>query len=633
MDNPFRKRASENVLDSEAFLQLVSAGPIQFILESHVHGELFDRLVVLLGTPGSGKTTLGRLFEYRNLQTLHDHQDHGSYKEVASVMKDFGAIAESGPYVLAARLVMDSEYRSIWELPYDPALKQRLFLNLIQSRCVLMWLNTLRDEGYKDSNIKFITSNTSPAAVQNIGTDSVLNLRKVATNVEDSVYRVVHALVPIVQERIPELLEVSYDPLSIISFIEVSKDELVKNLKPMIVIDDAHELHSKQFTALTEWLIRRDLQVARWLATRFDIATSANKWILKQESAEHTPGRQISRDYLVLYTNQSSTRTKKRSFKAAAGNIAERYLDLMPIFSRAGLTKLSSMLDENSPRLTTSALTRLKKQVADEIEELRITDERVQSITALIDNYSTAQNETEEVRVAMLKILAHRYSKRTPQQELFTEVVDAEPKRELVADIGILDAARIFLLHDYDRPFYYGFDSLVDAGGGNIEQFLRSADRVVSELESRIIRKRPHILDAATQHMLIKQVAEKTIQGWNFPMSDKVKTLIEHIGQLATDASLTPNAHLDHGANAYGVLQSEFDKIEDTFQDLAQVLHFAVAYNAITIVTDYSCKNQLWTLLELGGYPIINAGLTFKRGGFVEGKMSTLNEKVMGARI
>lgn len=634
MDNPFRKRASENVLESEAFLQLVSPEPVEFVLTGYEHNEIYDKLVILLGTPGSGKTTLGRLFEYRNLRTLEASKENDSYKHLAKVLVQFGAISDNGPSVLAARLVMDSEYRGIWELPYEPPLKQGLFLNLLQCRCILLWLNALKEQGIQDEQIEILTSEISPAARESIGSSSVKSLRNVATLVEEAVYKVVHSLVPLPLERIPELLTVSYDPLSTISGFKLNSPSGVSEfsvVKPMIMVDDAHELHSKQFTALTDWLIKRELRVARWVITRFDIATSVNKWIQRQDAENEQPGRQLGRDYIVLETNQSTNQQKKRSFRSAANDIASRYLELMPIFDRSKLTKLSSMLDDKYPSLPKSTVEKLRSRVNAEIHELNIAEQRIKKINELISNYSTARQESEEVRIAMLRILAYRYAKRTPQQELFAEIIDPEPKRELSADIGVLDGARLFLLHEYERPYYYGFDSLVDAGGGNIEQFLKSADAIVSTIESRLIRKKPSTLDAADQHKLIKSVAERTIQEWDFPMCNKVKALINFIGNLAQDASLTPNAYLDHGANAYGVLQSDFDKVEKDFPVLAQALHYAAAYNAVTIIPSYGCKNQMWTLLELGGYPIILHGLTFKRGGFVEGKMSSLNTAVVEA--
>ena len=64
MENPFLRRATEFLRDEEAFLAIVSPEPVTyFVGRPGKNGILYDRLVLLRGTPGSGKTTLARLFE------------------------------------------------------------------------------------------------------------------------------------------------------------------------------------------------------------------------------------------------------------------------------------------------------------------------------------------------------------------------------------------------------------------------------------------------------------------------------------------------------------------------------------------------------------------------------------------
>ena len=80
MENPFLKRAAEFLRDPEAFLAIVSPEPARVYLAPHANDALYDRLVQIRGTPGSGKTTLSRLFAYPTLATLLRNKDLSSYE-------------------------------------------------------------------------------------------------------------------------------------------------------------------------------------------------------------------------------------------------------------------------------------------------------------------------------------------------------------------------------------------------------------------------------------------------------------------------------------------------------------------------------------------------------------------------
>src|SRR6185369_4018496 len=211
---------------------------------------------------------------------------------------------------------------------------------------------------------------------------------------------------------------------------------------------------------------------------------------------------------------------------------------------------------------------------------------------------------------------------------LFPDEEGPEPSKPLRVDLGIYDGARIHLLHDYDRPYYVGFDALGDAASENAETFLHLASHIVEAAENLLIKQKPSAILAREQHKLLVERANMIVETWIFPEHRRVRTLANWIAGRCKVRTLEANAPLGHGANAYGILQDDFSRIGNENVLLAQILKFAVAYNAITLVPNYPCKDKLWCLLELGGIFIVRSGLPFKRGGFVEGTADELGRQL-----
>ena len=64
MENTFLRRATEFLRDDEAFLAIVSPEPVSYHLERPgSSGALYDRLVQLRGTPGSGQVDWDTTFD------------------------------------------------------------------------------------------------------------------------------------------------------------------------------------------------------------------------------------------------------------------------------------------------------------------------------------------------------------------------------------------------------------------------------------------------------------------------------------------------------------------------------------------------------------------------------------------
>jgi hypothetical protein len=328
---------------------------------------------------------------------------------------------------------------------------------------------------------------------------------------------------------------------------------------------------------------------------------------------------------IMLQSSVEDRRGQRLAFRKMAKDMANRYLRKMPLFVDRNLVKLADLLSTEAELLTASKQKELEAHVDIVQGKLAITSARRRSLMQVIDEYQPGNKPAPpDLRQAMLSVLMNRYAKRIPQHSLFEEE-DPEPAKPLSADLTVYDAARIHLLHSSNRPYYIGIDDLCDASSENAEQFLHLAARLVEAVATRLIRSGPPSLDAATQNKLLRQMAGEAINLWNFPQCHVVRRVVTNLAERCLDTSLAPNAPLGAGANAYGILQHEFDRIPEKYPDLARVLQFAIAYNAFTIVPRYECKKQEWCLLELGGLVILKHGLTLKRGGFLEGTAEELN--------
>src|SRR6266436_1524527 len=117
MFNPFKKRASEYLRDDEAFLVTVSPAPLlTYLTPKAASDSLYDRLVLLIGTPGSGKTTIAKLFRFPTLQTLLRLTNSADYRALADGMTEARAVDRGKATVVGCRLLLEGLHRGLWQL-------------------------------------------------------------------------------------------------------------------------------------------------------------------------------------------------------------------------------------------------------------------------------------------------------------------------------------------------------------------------------------------------------------------------------------------------------------------------------------------------------------------------------------
>lgn len=634
MDNPFKKRATEYISDAQGLLSLTSPEPLRLFFDKDA-GDQFDRLVIVVGTPGSGKTTMARLFEFDTLVTLSRSDYNRDYRQLASVLHDKGVFSDRIPAFLGFRFASGSSLRELWELPYQDSVKHSLLRSFIQVRTALGWIRKIERSEIDVSKVKLVPREDAESQAKLLRLDDVAAFRDHARAVEEEIFKIITSLVPPREEDLTSKpLSVRYDLFDAIESIQVPNIPGITDqpitVQPMLILDDAHELHSSQFADIDLWLRNRDIKIARWVMTRVDaIGHTEFRKALADELQPVRAGTTPRRDRLIKPMQRESTRVK---FRPVARDVAKRYFSQMPIFVRRGIENLDKCLREEAPTLSSAQLRDLNNQIKALETESALPASNLRALKGQVP-----ESLKPDVSAAIYRILLHREIKNRAQGDMFALEDESQQVEEDANDEPVeikksawvsrlVQGAEIQLLHDFDRPFYFGFDRLADCSTANIEQFIGLAGSLVEQVEAKIIRGREPSLDPREQHKVLLTHAREAIKQWDFPRSDSVKRMVNFIAVKCVARTTEPNAPLTQGANAFAIPQAEMDRIAEAGAELVPVLHYALAYNALSIHENYECKKRKWCLFELGGLPIIANGLPLNKGGFIEGKLSELVE-------
>jgi len=624
MANPFEKRATEYLADSEAFLAVVTPEPlITFFKQPATNGSLYDRLAIITGTPGSGKTTLARLFEYDTVQSLLRNRNASTYRSLADALTQCGVLTKLTPRILGARVPLESEYRDFWEFPYPEETRMSLTTRLLEARSVIRWLRQLSDSGVSMSEVEIVPRPGAEAALAQIGGSDGRAVLAKAREVELALYKVVRALVPPPLEALDTAISDAYHPFDVIQAISFPWENQRAVAAPLVMFDDAHSLHPLQYERLERWLAQREMRVGRWILTRLDALKPAH--VLGQEGE---PDFQRLRVITDIRLQPADRKAARPAFRKMAKDMSNRYLRQIEVFNRRRLTDFSDLLLTEPTRLSDRRLADLGQQVDAIQRRVGASEARRGELQMRVEEHlanSTTKIRTPELVLAATAIALERYGKRTPQLtlDLFSDE-EVEPNKPITVDSSLIDGARIHLHHNWGLPYYVGFDALCDASSENAEQFLHLAGRLVTQAETQLIRGKRATLPPADQDRLIRQRASDIVGSWDFPLHKEVRALTDVMAAQCLERTLEGNASLGGGPNAWGIPQEQLEALPTEQPHLSRVLQFAVAYNALVLKPDHSTKNRRWCLLELGGPVAVACGLTLRRGGFLERDMNDL---------
>ena len=190
-----------------------------------------------------------------------------------------------------------------------------------------------------------------------------------------------------------------------------------------------------QFSRLEAWLSRRELRVARWVLSWLDVVAPQEILSARREGdvdRPEQPGIDPDRVATRIYLQSGYTDRKKErlAFRKTAKDMARRYLQQMPLFANRGIQRFENLLQEGVEVASNTVLTRMTKRHERERVALGVGHKRLKALESEVDRYlasSKSNDLTPDLRLAMVRILMHRYVKRVPQASLFSQDRDPEP--------------------------------------------------------------------------------------------------------------------------------------------------------------------------------------------------------------
>ncbi|WP_396593829.1 hypothetical protein [Brevundimonas sp. R86498] len=629
MANPFLRRATEYVREDESFLSIVSPTPLTTFLATNKHrDDMFEVPVRIIGAPGSGKTMLATLAEFRIVETILRDQTSPTNRNLAAALTQAGFLQDGKPHVAAVRVPMESEYRDFWELPYEPIVKTKLAFWLVQARAMLGLIRNLTVGGDRQlDDIKFVPRADYEAHLDQIGGLTASGIRSRALEVQKAIYSVGAGLRPPQFADLPAAATAPYAPFDVIHRIVIEWQGEPIELNPLVMLDDVHALHHQQLEAMFEVLSHREMRFGRWMMMRLDALSPG---AVLQSVEQPTHNRASGRDFVDIRMQSDTEKAPARKrFRTMARDMAKRYLPMVEALRNRNATDFDRLLPGAPPALTPAQVAELQRKIGAEQVRLKVTPERRREIEGLIADFTATSKLDDvgsDVSLAMLRILIHRYAVRISRltPALFEEL-DPDPRTPLKADADLAHGARLHLYHAYKRPLHYGLDAVCDASNENAEVFLQLAGALVANIETRAIRNDALPLPARVQQAILREKAQAIMDGWAFPYARNVRLLVDGIARDCVAESILQNAPLGAGANAVAVLDDEFETLS-LDGGLAAVLKHAVANGAITIERNYSQGGKLWALIELTGVVALVHGLTFNRGGFLPKPLTYLSD-------
>ena len=315
--NAFKIRSADApIVETSQFIQLYC--PV--LLNQFNRDELVvPKLLVVRGSPGSGKSSLLRLLETETLLTLHQRRSQPACQPLVERLQELEILGEDGPRIVGIYLQCDSGLRDVANLGTEGE-APGLFNSLLDIRILSSFLRALtklakaqHQDSYGDIVFDPLPADVAPPRVF-AERKTVAELSSLCSQIEGDFGALLNSFP---EDPRPTTIQphLSVQALSYLALQRV-KVPFLQNILPVIMLDDVQELYPEQRKQLQKEFVRRSA-IPRWCAMRTQVTPL--------ESLLSLEGAEIGRDYQELDLDRCF-REKPGVFTRFAANVVDKRL-------------------------------------------------------------------------------------------------------------------------------------------------------------------------------------------------------------------------------------------------------------------------------------------------------------------
>lgn len=620
--NLFRLRTAEQAQADDQFLALFSSRVVDLFKDE----QIWDRLVRIESAPGSGKTSLLRLFTPGSLMRVFRLRYQQENQELVKQLRSFGALDDAGVQLLGVYVSCHQDYSQIADQNLAPAQKLSSFMALLDARIVLLTLQSVcrmarirypQDVGRISLKRRPDTMSTSTHPDSIAGMELYQSARETEALIAGAINRLGRA--PRLEFRTSGRLDA---PL-LLSSHTVFVDEQRIASRALLMFDDTHTLDPAQQDMLEAELKRHDLSLARWMATRLSALSPTQ--VMSEPS-------KLGREVLTIRLDDRTRTPFERWLIDVADRRAIRaeptIHSFQSLFADGLTTDAEDEAATNAAREERATALELMRPHAELFSEWIAEAERTTQTMAPVEV------ATEWAR---LRILIERRLRRRQAEFDFVSL----PASDLARGSGdVSEAARLFVAHRNDLPYYFGAQKIAQLGSWNIEQFLAlSADLFDALINAGLVSQSgARELSAAQQDRIVRASSRALLSNIqrDVPYGGDVRNLVSALGAMAKTETHRPTAPYLPGVTGFALsmadratlLGAQASDPSNGSARLLRTLHAAVAHNVLNTSLDRRVKDDDWMVLYLNRLLCPAFELPLGYGGFREQSLTEVKRWV-----